>query len=101
MQECIRYQRCRSQPAPPPAKIKSRLLLEPPERARGAHALLDQLAADRLLGFDKWIDRGFLGPLGCFGLEIQSLCRKLLGGVDVPRGRLLGAVRCEAGLSHA
>src|SRR3979490_581144 len=100
MQECIGYQRGRSHPAPPPAKIKSRLLLEPPERTRGAHALLDQLAADRLLGFDKRIDRDFLGPLGCFGLEIQSVCPMYPGMVDTPPRNLLGAVRCEAGLGH-
>src|SRR6185437_3056711 len=75
--------------------------LELPERTSGSHALLDQLAADGLLGFDQRINRSFLGPFGRLDLEIQGLGRELLGGVDVPRGRFLRASRVEALLGDA
>src|SRR5271163_3034718 len=75
--------------------------LQPPERTSRAHALFDQLTADRLLGLDKRVNRGFLGPLGRLDLEIQRLGRELLGSVDIPRRRFLGARGIEAPFGHA
>src|SRR5260370_42267258 len=90
----------RSHVGPPPLKQPSGSL-ELPERASGAHTLLNQLAANILLRLEQRIDRGFLGPLGRFDLEVQGLSGELLGSVDVPRCGLLGARGIEALLGYA